>query len=158
MCVRNLRSLLICIAYRVLFYKGRDRSFRIGRRISKGDTCEEYGSIYRAISRSTDRAQHIPPSAPPTCKESRGCFLGAASALSCSATERSTEEETPIARAVSGSLCVCVRKLRLLLNYGIFCIFIRGATICLHQFVKDGEYRKEIRGIRLNIQGNTQEY
>ena len=43
--------------------------------------------------------------------------LGAASALSCSLTERSTEEETPIARAVSGScalelsaagLCVCV--------------------------------------------------
>ena len=43
--------------------------------------------------------------------------LGAASALSCSPTERSTEEETPIARAVSRScafelsavgLCVCV--------------------------------------------------
>ena len=36
--------------------------------------------------------------------------LGAASALSCSLTERSTEEETPIARAVSGSLCVCARS------------------------------------------------
>ena len=43
--------------------------------------------------------------------------LGAASALSCSPTERSTEEETPIAKAVSRScafelspvgLCVCV--------------------------------------------------
>ena len=33
--------------------------------------------------------------------------LGVACALSCSLTERSTEEETPIARAVSGSLCVC---------------------------------------------------
>ena len=46
--------------------------------------------------------------------------LGAASALSCSPTERSTEEETPIARAVSRScafelspvgLCVCVCEL-----------------------------------------------
>ena len=45
-----------------------------------------------------DRAQHIPPSVP---RESRGCFFWA------SPTERSTEEETPIARAVSGSLCVC---------------------------------------------------
>ena len=35
--------------------------------------------------------------------------LGAASALSCSLTERSTEEETPITRAVSGSLCVCAQ-------------------------------------------------
>ena len=35
--------------------------------------------------------------------------LGAASAFSCSPTERSTEEETPIARAVSGSLCVCAQ-------------------------------------------------
>ena len=33
--------------------------------------------------------------------------LGVACALSCSLTERSTEEETPIDRAVSGSLCVC---------------------------------------------------
>ena len=33
--------------------------------------------------------------------------MGAASALTCSPTERSAEEETPIARAVSGSLCVC---------------------------------------------------
>ena len=37
-------------------------------------------------------------------------------------------------------------------DYGIC---IRGATI---RFVKDGEYRKEIRGIRLNLQGNKQEY
>ena len=49
--------------------------------------------------------------------------LGAASALSCSPTERSTEEETPIARrAVSGSLCVCVRNLRSLLM-----VFVLGA-------------------------------
>ena len=52
--------------------------------------------------------------------------LGAASALSCSPTERSTEEETPIARAVSGSLCVCVRNLRSLL---IMVFVFRGATI-----------------------------
>ena len=71
--------------------------------------------------------------------------MGAASALSRSLTERSTKEETPIARAVSGSLCVCVRKLRSLLEYSM--PFIRGATICLHRFVKDGEYQKEIRGI-----------
>ena len=73
--------------------------------------------------------------------------MGAASALSCSPTERSTEEETPIARAVSGSLCVCVRNLRSLL---IMVFVFRGATI---RFVKDGEYRKEIRGIRLNHTG-----
>ena len=38
----------------------------------------------------------------------RAVFIcgGADSALSCSPTERSTEEDTPIARAVSGSLCV----------------------------------------------------
>ena len=38
--------------------------------------------------------------------------LGEASVVSCSLTERSTEEETPIARAVSGPLCVCVRAVR----------------------------------------------
>ena len=48
-------------------------------------------------------------SAPPTCKSRAIVSLGAASALSCSPTERSTEEETPIARAVSGSLCVCAQ-------------------------------------------------
>ena len=63
--------------------------------------------------------------------------MGAASALSCSPTERSTEEETPIARAVSGSLCVCVRNLSSLL---IMVFVFRGATI---RFVKDCEYQKE---------------
>ena len=61
--------------------------------------------LLKLISRSTDKAQHIPPSVPPTWRESR-CG-GADSALSCSpterSTERSTEEETAIARAVSGS-------------------------------------------------------
>ena len=46
-------------------------------------------------------------------------FLGAASALSCSPTKRFTEEETAIAGAVSGSLCMCVGNLRSLLIYGI---------------------------------------
>ena len=41
-------------------------------------------------------------SAPPTCIVS----LGAVSALSCSPTEISTEEETPIARAVSELLII----------------------------------------------------
>ena len=84
-------------------------------------------------------------------------------------TERSTEEETPIARAVSGSLCVCVRNLRSLLIMvfvfrGATVRFVKdgeyrkgevywGATISLHRFVKDGEYRKEIRGILLNHTG-----
>ena len=27
-----------------------------------------------------------------------------------------------------------------------------------HLLIKDGEYQKEIRGIRLNLQGNKQEY
>ena len=89
-------------------------------------------------------------SAPPTPI----VFLGAASALSCSPTKRSTEEETAIARAVSGSLCVCARKLRPLLIYGILYIY-KGCDNLLTQFVKDGEYQKEIRGIRLNLQGNT---
>ena len=58
---------------------------------------------------------------------------------------------------MSGScVCVCVQTTDLR-NFIKFC-FIRVATICLHQFVKDGEYRKEIGGIRLNLQGNTQEY
>ena len=102
-------------------------------------------------------------------------------------TERSTEEETPIARAVSGScafelsavglcvcVCVCVCELSqnqptFIADYGFFLwarpllfssspkVFVRVcaqptfiATICLHRFVKDGEYQKEIRGIRLN--------
>ena len=51
---------------------------------------------------------HIPQLHP--LEKSRAIVsLGAASALSCSPTERSTEEETPIARAVSGSLCVCAQ-------------------------------------------------
>ena len=66
--------------------------------------------------------QHIPPSVPPTWRESH-CFLGVASALSCSLTERSTEEEAAIARAVSGSfvrlscLCVCESCVRDLLDF-----------------------------------------
>ena len=44
----------------------------------------------------------------PTWKESH-CFFGRASALSCSPTEISTEEETPIARALSGSLLLIKR-------------------------------------------------
>ena len=49
------------------------------------------------------RTQHIPQLHPLA-------FL-AASALPRQRQERSTEEETPIARAVSGSLCVCARSL-----------------------------------------------
>ena len=64
--------------------------------------------------------QHIPPSVPPIWKESRvflTFYWGAASTLSYSLTERSTEDETPIARAVSGSFeCVSyARYLRSLL-------------------------------------------
>ena len=61
-----------------------------------------------------------------------------ASALSCSPTERSTEEET-IARAVSGSLCVCV------------CVHAQPTDLRNtvykgrdHLLIKDGEYQKEI--------------
>ena len=43
--------------------------------------------------------------------------LGAASVVSCSLTERSTEEETPIARAVSGPLCVCASCVRDLVDF-----------------------------------------
>ena len=63
----------------------------------------DYGSIAEIIDKRS------------TFLSSKDVSLGAASALSCSPTERSTEEETPIARAVSGSLCVCVRNLRSLL-------------------------------------------
>ena len=65
---------------------------------------ELYGD-YASVADVIDTAQHI--------GKSRAIFsLGAASVVSCSPTERSTEEETPIARAVSGSLCVCVRAVR----------------------------------------------
>ena len=47
-------------------------------------------------------------SAQPTWKESH-CFFGRASTLSCSPTEISTEEEMPIARALSGSLLLIKR-------------------------------------------------
>ena len=50
--------------------------------------------------------QHIP-----SLGKSRAIVsLGAASVVSCSPTERSTEEETPITRAVSGPLCMCARS------------------------------------------------
>ena len=97
MCVRNLRPLLIFIAYRVLFYKGRDHL--VTRRILRGIRLQ----------------------------------------------------------AVSGSLCLCVCAQPTFIADLRNC-FIRGVSICLHQFVKDDQYRKEIRGIRLIIQGNKQEY
>ena len=74
----------------------------------------DYGSVADVI----DTAQHIPSLG----KSQTTISLDAASALSCSPTERSTEEETPIARAVSGPLCVCARSL---LITGI----VRDATI-----------------------------
>ena len=92
---------------------------------------------YTEITRDViDAAQHIP-----SLGKSGGIVsLDAASALSCSPTERSTEEETPIARAVSGPLCVCARycRLRVLLE-----------TQPLHRYRdrKGGKYQKEIRGI-----------
>ena len=65
-----------------------------------------YGD-YASVEDVIDTAQHIP-----SLGKSRAIVsLGAASALSCSPTERFTEEETPIARAVSGPLCVCARSL-----------------------------------------------
>ena len=54
-------------------------------------------------------------------------------------TERSTKEETPIARAVSGSLCVCV------------CVHAQPTDLRNtvykgrdHLLIKDDEYQKEI--------------
>ena len=83
----------------------RDHLFTL---IKDGEYQKEIRGIRLKLQDNTDRVQHIPPSVPPTWRESH-CFLGVASALSCSLTERSTEEETPIARAVSGSLCVIKR-------------------------------------------------
>ena len=93
---------------------------------------EVYGD-YASVEDVIDTAQHIP--------WSRAIVsLGAASVVSCSLTERSTEEETPITRAVSGPLCVCARycRLRVLLE-----------TQPLHRYRdrKGGKYQKEIRGI-----------
>ena len=61
-----------------------------GWQISKGDTVEEYSSVAEVIG-SQLHPSHI-------------VSLGAVSVLSCSPTEVYTEEETPIARAVSRSL------------------------------------------------------
>ena len=72
-------------------------------------------------------------SAPPTWKDRLGAAL-CSFLFPDTVCQRSTGEETPIARAVSGSLCVCVRKLRSLLI--LRCI--RGRD---HSFRKDGEYR-----------------
>ena len=52
--------------------------------------------------------------------------LGAASVVYCSLIERSTEEETPIARAVSGSLCVCAHS-------SLITGIVRDTTITLLQ-------------------------
>ena len=80
-----------------------------------------YGD-YASVADVIDTAQHIP-----SLGKSRAIVsLGAASVVSCSPTERSTEEETPIARrAVSGS-CVCVHNLRSLFC-GFVAIFINWA-------------------------------
>ena len=65
-----------------------------------------YGD-YASVEDVIDTAQHIP-----LLGKSRAIVsLDAASVVSCSPTERSTEEETPIATAVSGPLCVCVCEL-----------------------------------------------
>ena len=66
----------------------------------------EYGGEqWGVIGRIQEEVIDTHSSAPPTCIVS----LGAASALYCSPTEISTEEETPIARAVSGSLLLIKR-------------------------------------------------
>ena len=89
----------------------------MGRRISKGDTrktVESTGQYSRVL---TERSTFLPQFRP--LGESRTVvFLeGAASALSCSQTERSTKEDTPIARrAVSGFLCVCAQPMFIVLR------------------------------------------
>ena len=66
-------------------------------------------------------------STPPLGKSRAIDSLGAASALSCSPTERSTEEETPIARA--DCEWVFVRVCAFIADYG-YCVAscVRGAT------------------------------
>ena len=63
-----------------------------GWQISKEDTVEEYRSVAEVI------ASQLHP-----LGKSHIVSLGVVSVLSCSPTEVSTEEETPIARAVSRS-------------------------------------------------------
>ena len=73
-----------------------------------GNADKLYGD-YASVEDIIDTAQHIP-----SLGKSRAIVsLDAASVVSCSPTERSTEEETPITRAVSGPLCVCARYCRL---------------------------------------------
>ena len=89
-----------------------------GESLRLGYADKLYGD-YVSVEDVIDTAQHIP-----SLGKSRAIVsLDAASVVSCSLTERSAEEETPITRAVSVPLCVCVRKLRSLLIYGILCIY-----------------------------------
>ena len=76
-----------------------------GHQVSKGDRVYG-GEQWGVIGRIQEEVIDTHSSAPPTWHI---VSLGAASALSCSPTEISTEEETPIARAVSGSLLLIKR-------------------------------------------------
>ena len=98
----------------------------------------------------TERSTFLPQFRP--LGESRTVvFLeGAASVVSCSPTERSTEEETSISRAVSGS-CVCVRNLQY-----VHCRFVYLPSFGARPRIR--RISRGDRGIRLNLQGNRQEY
>ena len=85
----------LCVS--VLGYSG--ESLRLGY---ADKLYRDYASVEDVI----DTAQHIPSLG----KSQMIVSLDAASVVSCSLTERSTEEETPIARAVSVPLCVCAHS------------------------------------------------
>ena len=90
-------------------YKGRDhlliKDDEYQKEIHARNTVESTGQYSGVL---TERSTFLPQFRPFGKSRTVVFFLfwGVVSALSCSLTERSTEEETPIARAVSGSLCV----------------------------------------------------
>ena len=94
-----------------------------------------YGD-YASVEDVIDTAQHIPSLG----KSQMIVSLDAASVVSCSLTERSAEEETPITRAVSVPLCVCARS-------SLITGIDRDTTITPLQ--RQSKYQKEIRGIKV---------